>query len=105
LARTRKGLLPDRPDEVATYTHKAFQRLARIFANLVCGIWLLLVLGITAMDASRPTIGTLVVLILVSAPVAYVIPYGLIRGLGSLVVMWKSRNEKLTRHSPRGRHE
>ncbi len=82
-----------RPEDHAQRTElmqKAFRRMAFLSANLVCGIWLILVVTSAALDETRPEPGTLAVVLLISTPLAYLIPYGLVRALGLLVAAFKT---------------
>ncbi len=69
--------------------HKAFRRMAFLLANLVCGIWLILLIASATLDERGPGLGPTLLVALASVPVAYLIPYGLVRAIGRLVVMWR----------------
>lgn len=69
---------------------KAFRRMAFLMANLVCGIWCILVVTSAALDETRPELGTLAVVLLISTPLAYLISYGLVRAVGLLVAIFKT---------------
>lgn len=65
--------------------------MAFIFANLVCGIWVILLAVTTMVDERSPDAALLAVLVVIGAPVAYAIPYGLVRLIGFAVVVVKTR--------------
>ena len=78
------------PEDSASHIHKAFRRMAFMLANLVCGIWLILFISMAVFDDNRPGLGSIAMILAVSAPVAYVIPYGLVRAIGFVVVMLRT---------------
>ncbi len=73
--------------------HRAFRRMAFMLANLVCGIWLVLFTAALVADEQRPEAGSILILLLVSGPLAYLIPYGLVRGAGFLVAALKKEGQ------------
>lgn len=67
--------------------------MALMFANLVCGIWLILLAATAAFDETPPGAAMLTVLVAIGAPVAYVIPYALVRLVGWGVAAVKARRQ------------
>lgn len=67
--------------------------MAFIFANLVCGIWVILLAVTTTVDDTSPDAVMLTVLVVLGAPVAYAIPYWLVRLIGVVVVAVKTRRQ------------
>ena len=68
---------------------KAFRRMALWMANLVCGIWLILMISMATWDEQRPDLGFFIIMLVLTAPLAYLIPYGLVRAIGLVVVAFK----------------
>ncbi len=93
MGRKKKPPRQDAPENLSAATHKAFRRMGFIFANLVCGTWVILLAVTTAVHESSPDVALLAVLVVVGAPVAYAIPYGLVRLIGFVVVAVKRRRK------------
>ncbi len=89
MGRKKKPPLQDAPGDLSAVTHKAFRRMAFIFANLVCGIWVILLAATAAVDERPPDAVWLAALVVIGAPVAYAIPYTLVRLIGFVVVAVK----------------
>lgn len=86
MGRKKKPRAAATPDDEAAAIHKAFRRMAFIFANLVCGIWLVLLLVTAAVDETPPDWAFLAVLLVIGAPLAYAVPYALVRMIGRAVI-------------------
>ena len=84
-----KLVRPSQPEDPASQVHQAFRRMALMMANLVCGIWLVLFVVMTLLDDNRPSLGSIAIVFLITAPIAYVIPYGLVRTIGFLLVAFR----------------
>lgn len=90
----KKKVTPhDAPGDLPAATHKAFRRMAFMFANLVCGIWVVLLAATIAVDETPPEGAMLAVLVVIGAPVAYAIPYGLVRLIGFVIAAVKARRQ------------
>lgn len=79
------------PEQSAQQIHRAFRRMAFILANLVCGIWLVLVISMAIVDEDRPTGVAIALMLTVTTPLAYLLPYGLVRAMGFVVVLMRQR--------------
>jgi Na+/melibiose symporter-like transporter len=84
-----KPVRTSQPEDPASQVHKAFRRMALMLANLVCGIWLILFVTMAALDDNRPGLGSIAIVFLVTVPIAYVIPYGVVRTIGFVLVALK----------------
>lgn len=93
MGRKKKPPLQDAPCDLSAVTHKAFRRMAFMFANLVCGIWVVLLAVTIAVDETPPEGAMLAALVVIGAPVAYTIPYGLVRLIGFVVAAVKARRQ------------
>lgn len=91
--RKKNGRSQDSPHDLRTAVHKAFRRMAFIFANLVCGIWLVLLAVTAAVDEAPPEGAMLAVLVVIGAPIAYALPYALVRLIGFVVAAVKTRRQ------------
>lgn len=94
MGRKKKAPSQDAPDDVPAAIHKAFRRMAFLFANLVCAIWLVLLAAMTAVGEHPPEGAVLAVLVVIGAPIAYAIPYTLVRLIGWVVVAVRTRPER-----------
>lgn len=71
----------------------AFRRMAFLFANLVCGIWVILLVAAAGVWKAPAGPGTVLLLVLGTAPLAYALPYGLVRLVGLVVGIVKARTQ------------
>ncbi len=82
---------PDSEADETESLRKAFRRMAFLMGNMVCGIWLVLFLASAALDENRPDPVSIILLLFVSAPLAYGLPYGIVRLIGLAVAAFRGR--------------